>query len=439
MLVEIISILMIVFFQSHQEDRHRFVPNGSSVVYIKFDKEPTDSPVIRTEMNIFRYCRDISMDLIKKEDNNYTYRKVVSSTHIESATILFGSYWSSEKRLSIALVPNDTVYATVVLDTNKSIKSYKFKGKNKSLCEYYQAKSIHVNYIDPLFQKPNCTDCNWDSVVNQEKSFILSNAKKYNLSPEMIKEELALSKINYFGYNYHVPDSDFKAMRLNDFFLGRTVLTISQNDSLNIDDRFSYDPSKSGCPFPGGWSLLDRFSDIEHVLKKISTSSRYKSNKDELALFIMIDIVIPKLKNKSDLKLFPKLLEYISYQPYKSYLEDIIEEKTISNHNLLIKDLLDSKLLNKKSDFIILLKSKYYDIPDKNQDKFRILAKNKILIELTVENGKIYNTQLNYTYNITKKDEEMFFCCDPTFIAFNSKNKISLKTRSITSVEQFLF
>lgn len=402
-----------------QEEGHRFQFDTHTEVHVFFDSLPSSHPKIRLNYSMFRPCLDIYLDSLGLNgDGHYHYKAVVSAHRIEPAAILFGSYYTPEKRLSFALIPQDTVRIHVALDANRKVKDYRFEGKSSQLSEYYQKKAIHLGYALPQFLKVNCEGCDWDSIVSREQTFIRENAPQYQLSEALIAQELAHAKMDYtLGI---VPIEDYAAMRLNDHFL-RIKLKKIRAEILGKAPT-------GACLMPGQWQLKDRLDDVEMILQKASSTVGCR---DELVLRLLYYELFPKLKSSDDFAIFRQLTNrYLIYQPYRDFLERKLVARQNNRQPSLVQAMRKQGLIKEGESFFVYLKSDKDDyIHWRSRKYFKQLSPEVKFFIMDLSADHISGPQA-FQY-APSTHERVKFCCLPFVIAYNARRQRALSEPSI--------
>ena len=418
-------------------DDHRFQLGTHMVVNLFLDHPPRNHPKIRADHSVFRLCLNIPMDSIGfTNDGRIHYRAVVRTHRLEGAAILLGAYGDQDRWIAFALMPNDSVNIHVGLDSMRKVKGYHFEGKSSQIAKYYQKKSLEVGYIDPMFIKTRCENCNRDSIELHEQEFIRKNAPMHHLPVWLIKEEMAHAKMEYFRviapigedikneeneyYKIMVPEVDYGALRLNDHFL-RSMLH-------KIIREVQGSSSNAACLMPGAWRLKDQINRLDKILLKASET---KGCGNELVLRLLYDQVFPKLKDSDDFAVFQQLLEeYLYYQPYKEYLLQQLEVCQHFQQPNIVQEMLQQGLIKEGESFFIYIKShKREEVPYKLNKYIKKL--NPSIKVLILDSSIDHISGLNgFTYALSTR-EQAEFCCMPAFIGYNAARKRTLVTTGV--------
>lgn len=408
------SLLHVLGFTlSQPTDDQRLVFDAYAKINVIFNKKPNVNPSLRYQTYYSRGCITDSIDLVEIKDQHYRYEAYVKTMRIEPAAVLFGGYWTPKKRMVFAMAPHDSITIRISLDENDSILSYQFEGQQQDICEYYQKKSVEVGYFDPIFQKGGCEEDQCDSLIKMEEQFVLANASKYQLPKWLIEEELAHAKLFYLEKFYDVPKQDYQAMRLNEYFCLSTVYKLTRDLNPEIN---------TVCPIPGTWSLERNLANFEYLLNKISEK---KGAENELTLWLLYNQILPKIKSKTDFKLFGKLIKkYLKYEPYRKFLSKNLETKKQNLSYGIINSMNTQDLIKENESYFLYLKDKSASIHPVIQSKIDELDTYVKIFILEIEKNEVYLSNQKI-HQLTER-EKAEFCCNATFMAFNAKEHVAL-------------
>lgn len=203
----IITVLLVFFSACNSgklEKNLEYQPFSKSVIAITFNTKPPDTVYLeaRTFNNVPR--QGTESDIIPVEDKG-TYYLTLVNDRPSTATLAL-----DDEAHKVIIYPKDTTY--LIIRSNKNIIN--FKGKGKSINEYYQAKHKELGYTDlryPLNEGLQSVSSYQtlvaitDSLINIEIDYLENYIATRQLPSWFIQYEKAEIKYQGMGFKTFLP------------------------------------------------------------------------------------------------------------------------------------------------------------------------------------------------------------------------------------------